>query len=64
MLKPQKIKKDNKDVESNYKIRENMRQNILKNKFDDFEMTNAPYKSIIKDRIIKKMSKMLKLKIY
>ncbi|AVL93695.1 hypothetical protein mvi_335 [Megavirus vitis] len=61
MLKPQKIKKDNKDVESNYKIRENMRQNILKNKFDDFEMTNAPYKSIIKDRIIKKNVKDVKI---
>ncbi|AZL89484.1 hypothetical protein QKC54_gp0338 [Megavirus baoshan] len=59
MLKPQKIKKDNKDVESNYKIRENMRQNILKNKFD-FEMTNAPYKNIIKDKIITKNVKDVK----
>uniref|UniRef100_A0A6C0CCV8 Uncharacterized protein n=1 Tax=viral metagenome TaxID=1070528 RepID=A0A6C0CCV8_9ZZZZ len=48
MLKPQKIEKENKDVITNLKEREN-KQNT-----ESFEITNDPYKNIIKDKIIKK----------
>ena len=56
MLKPVKIKKDantNKDVDSNYCIRKNIQKNAKKGKIN-IKMTNAPYKSIIKDKIITK----------
>lgn len=55
MLKPQIIVKNNKDIESNYSV---MKDNYsigedgqLKKKF---KVTNAPYKNIIKDKIITK----------
>ncbi|UMZ08221.1 hypothetical protein [Acanthamoeba polyphaga mimivirus] len=52
MLKPQKIVKDNKDVESSYKNRNKQHENILKKgDFSEFKLTNAPYKVIIKDKI-------------
>ena len=55
MLKPQKIKKDaasNKDVASNYKVRKEIQKSAKKN--INIKMTNAPYKSIIKDKIVTK----------
>lgn len=53
MLKPQKIVKDNKDVDSNYKVRKEIQKNSKKGKIN-IKMTNAPYKTIIKDKIINK----------
>ncbi|XWV26528.1 hypothetical protein QJ857_gp0539 [Tupanvirus soda lake] len=59
MLKPiniTKIKKEgqgNKDVESNYKVRKDVQKNAKKGKIN-IKMTNAPYKNIIKDKIINK----------
>lgn len=55
MLKPQKIIKNNKDLDSNYQTRKGDYQtdkqgNLVKR----FKMTNAPYKNIIKDKIITK----------
>lgn len=47
MLKPQKILKDNKDIESNYQAREHSRTEKIKR-------TNDPYKNIIKDHVINK----------
>jgi hypothetical protein len=47
MLKPQKIKKENKDVAGNYKNREAKQK-------EKFQITNAPYKNIIKDKIVTK----------
>lgn len=52
MLQPQKIKKDNKDVESNFKNRLNI-QEKAKEKIG-IQMTNAPYKCILKNNIINK----------
>ncbi|AVL94687.1 low complexity protein [Moumouvirus australiensis] len=61
MLKPQVIIKDNKDVESNFKVRNQIREKILnKNEFD-VKPTNMPYKTIIKDRIINKKVEDVKL---
>lgn len=55
MLKPQKIVKNNKDIESNYSVlKDNYRladDGQLKKKF---KVTNAPYKNIIKDKIVTK----------
>ena len=53
MLKPQKITKDNKDVDSNYRIRKDIQKNAKKGNLD-IKITNAPYKNIIKDKIIAK----------
>ena len=53
MLKPQKILKDNKDVESNYKVRKELQKDAIEGK-NNIKMTNAPYKNIIKDKIITK----------
>ena len=53
MLKPQKIVKDNKDVKNNFKDRENEQELIKKGK-KKFDITNAPYKVIIKDKIVTK----------
>lgn len=50
MLKPQIIVKDNKDVDSNYKKRETQQNK----KIELEEITNAPYKIIIKDKIVTK----------
>lgn len=44
MLKPQKIAKDNKDVATNYKASQTTRK-------DTIDITNQPYKIIIKDKI-------------
>ncbi len=54
MLKPQKISKENnnRDVNSNFKIREEIQKNAKKKV--EIEMTNAPYKTILKDKIITK----------
>src|ERR1700733_1290591 len=59
MLKPQKIKKDeNKDILPNFKIREEQDNK----KFNQqFKMTNAPYKNIIRDKIINKKVEDIKL---
>lgn len=55
MLKPQKISKgeSNKDVLSNFKARKEQQEEAMKGKLN-IKMTNAPYKSIIKDKIINK----------
>lgn len=53
MLQPQEIKKNNKDVDSNYKARREL-QKKSKNGQINIEITNAPYKSIIKDKIVNK----------
>ena len=53
MLKPQKIVKDNKDVKNNFTDRQTEQELIKKGK-KKFDITNAPYKVIIKDRIITK----------
>jgi len=50
MLKPVKIIKENKDIESKYKKREEKQKEIISKK----DMTNAPYKVIIKDKIMNK----------
>lgn len=53
ILKPQKINKDNnKEVMMNYQINERERnpENIKKN----YKMSNAPYKIIMKDKIVNK----------
>ena len=47
MLKPQRIMKENKDVPINYKTSKDKRN-------EKIEITNAPYKNIIKDRIVNK----------
>ena len=53
MLKPQKIIKDGKDVLTNFKIRKEIQKKAKKGDIG-IKMTNAPYKSIIKDKIITK----------
>jgi hypothetical protein len=56
MLKPIKIKKDtntNKDVLPNYSVRNEIRKNAKKGKIN-IKITNAPYKNIIRDKIITK----------
>lgn len=53
MLQPEKIIKNgnnNKDVEDNYKLRKNVQRQAKKGKIG-IEITNAPYKNIIKDKI-------------
>lgn len=52
MLKPQKILRDNKDVKTNYNTRKDIQEKARKNV--GIKITNAPYKSIIKDKIINK----------
>lgn len=60
MLKPQKItKNNNKDVITNYTIRKNI-QKDAKEGIINIKITNAPYKSIIKDKIITKAVKDVK----
>ncbi|AGF85459.1 low complexity protein [Moumouvirus goulette] len=61
MLKPQVIIKDNKDVESNFKVRDEIRKKILEENKFDVKPTNMPYKTIIKDRIINKKVEEIKL---
>lgn len=55
MLKPQNIlkEKNNKDVEPNYQVRKDIQEQAKNGKIN-IKMTNAPYKSIIKDKIITK----------
>ena len=54
MLKPQAIlKNDNKDVNIDYNNRNIIRKKAKKGEID-IEITNAPYKNIIKDKIINK----------
>lgn len=53
MLKPQKIIKDNKDVSSNFRNRKDVQKQAKKGNIGII-MTNAPYKNIIKDKIITK----------
>lgn len=56
MLKPVKIIKNentNKDVGSNYRVRKDVQKQAKKGKIN-IKMTNAPYKNIIKDKIITK----------
>lgn len=48
MLAPQKIEKMNKDIAGNFKDR------VTKQEEEKFEITNNPYKIIIKDKIINK----------
>lgn len=55
MLKPQKIVKDNKDVESNYKVRKDIQERTKVK--PDVEITNTPYKPIIRDKIVTKNPK-------
>lgn len=54
MLKPQKIVKNNKDVESSYKHRKMIQEKAKEKDGIGIEITNMPYKSIIKDKIPKK----------
>ena len=62
MLKPQKIiKGENKDVAKNYKSREQAMENYRKKK-ENIQITNTPYKSIIKDKIIDKKVEDVKLR--
>lgn len=53
MLKPQIIEKNNSDVSSNYQVRQNIQENAKSGK-SNIKITNAPYKTIIKDKIISK----------
>lgn len=53
MLKPQKIVKDGKDVLPSFIVRKQVQKQAKKGNIG-IKMTNAPYKSIIKDKIIKK----------
>jgi hypothetical protein len=53
MLKPQKITRDNKDVETNYRIRKKIQKQSKKGNID-IKITNVPYKNIIKDKVITK----------
>lgn len=53
MLKPQKIMKDNKDVETNFEKRNTIQSDAKKGKIN-IKITNTPYKNIIKDKIITK----------
>lgn len=68
MLKPQKIEKNNNsDVTSNYTIREKKQTNYVLKRYDnepvskdvaeEFVLSNAPYKSILKDKILTKAAK-------
>jgi len=52
LLKPQKVTKDNKDVMVNYKANEPTRTKEYVEK--QFPMSNAPYKVILKDKIVTK----------
>lgn len=54
MLEPQKIVKNNKDVGSNFKARAKVQEDSKDSKKIGIKMTNAPYKVIIKDKIINK----------
>lgn len=60
MLTPRKIVKDNKDVRPNYRVREDIQLKAKKGDIN-IEMTNAPYKTIIKDKIITKKVQDVKL---
>lgn len=53
ILKPQKIKENNKDVNINYNVRKELQENAKNGKID-IKITNEPYKNIIKDKIITK----------
>lgn len=54
ILKPQKIMKEqNKDVTSNFQVRKQIQEEAEKGNIG-IKITNAPYKSIIKDKIITK----------
>lgn len=56
MLKPVKIKKDGNtrmEVDSNYAVRKDVQKKAKKGKVN-IAMTNAPYKNIIKDKIVMK----------
>lgn len=53
LLKPLKTNKDNKDVNFTYRIRNEEQQKAKKGDID-IEITNAPYKIIIKDKIVNK----------
>lgn len=56
MLKPIKIERDaedNKDVHTSYEARRNIQEEVKKGNFN-IKITNAPYKCIIKDKIINK----------
>jgi hypothetical protein len=55
MLKPVDMSKtDNKDISSNYKVRNYSQKKAEKGKEQEFKITNQPYRVIMKDRIIKK----------
>ena len=61
ILKTEKInKKNNKDVESNYTVRKTIQENAKKKEGIKIEITNVPYKTIIKDKIINKPVKEIK----
>lgn len=53
ILKPQKIIRDNKDVEANYRARKKSQKQSKKGNIN-IKITNVPYKNIIKDKIITK----------
>ena len=54
MLKPEKIlKNDNKDVLSNFNVREKILLDTKDGK-SDIKITNVPYKCILKDRVVQK----------
>lgn len=59
MMLPQKIVKENADVEPNFISRKNEYKYAKKNP-EVIKITNAPYKSIIKDKIISKSVKDIK----
>jgi hypothetical protein len=64
MLQPQKILKgsnENKQIVKNYKDREQTLEKYKKNK-EGIPITNAPYKTIIKDKIITKKVDEVKIK--
>ncbi|MEM0354195.1 MAG: hypothetical protein QXW79_01300 [Thermoplasmata archaeon] len=55
LLKPQKIVKNNKDIEANYKlIKDEYKLDDRGHLVKKFKITNAPYKNIIKDKIVTK----------
>lgn len=53
MLKPQKISKNNNDVELSYTKRKLLQDELKNGKFM-FALSNQPYKNILKDKIIQK----------
>lgn len=59
MLKPQKITRDNRDVKSNFEARREVQKKAEKGDIG-IAITNTPYKTIIKDKIITKAVKDVK----